>query len=167
MSNFSPTEEFMLDAPEEPVVVRRNRVLDAEMDITPMIDMTMLLLIFFLVGTRMSTEAHVELPKARYGTAVTTKDAVILTLMKGATEDRAAVYGSDGPLPAALLNSRDLAVQEQQIIQYVKSGVSSSGKKHVVIKAARGVKHRDVARVAEAAGRAAETQLYVAVLEEG
>ena len=53
---------------------------DFEMDITPMIDMTFLLLIFFLVASKMDRSVEVKLPPARHATAVATRDAVIVTI---------------------------------------------------------------------------------------
>jgi biopolymer transport protein ExbD len=165
MANAPPSVEFLVDTDEQPIALDPRRADEVEMDITPMIDITFLLLIFFLVATRMSAEAYVDLPKARHGTAVTTKDAVVLTVARGG-DDQARIYTSDGAIPAAELAAGDLAAQEKQIIQYVQTGLGEPGKHHVLIKAERGVKHREVARVAKAVGQAAETELYVAVLEE-
>jgi hypothetical protein len=97
---------------------------------------------------------------------VTTKDAVVLTVARASGDDQARIYTSDGAIPAAELAAADLAAQEKQIIQYVQTGLGEPGKHHVLIKAERGVKHREVARVAKAVGQAAEIELYVAVLEE-
>ena len=49
-------------------IFKRKRSLEeAEMDITPMIDCTFLLLIFFLVTSKMKPELAVDLPKAKHG----------------------------------------------------------------------------------------------------
>ena len=45
-----------------------------------MIDITFLLLIFFLVATRMDPRANIELPKARTGAAVSARNAVVFTV---------------------------------------------------------------------------------------
>ena len=66
---------------------RRNRDDDCEMDITPMIDITFLLLIFFLVAARLDEDTPVELPPARHGTAVAVKSSVIITLAEGDGEN--------------------------------------------------------------------------------
>ena len=50
------------------------------MDITPMIDITFLLLIFFLVCSTMSQATSVKLPPARHGKGVDEKTAVIITI---------------------------------------------------------------------------------------
>ena len=61
-------------------LVRRARTDDAEMDITPMIDVTFLLLIFFLVCSSPDQQNSVDLPKARYGTGVDKKNSVVITV---------------------------------------------------------------------------------------
>ena len=43
---------------------------DGELDITPMIDITFLLLAFFVVASKMDPQAAIELPKASYGVSV-------------------------------------------------------------------------------------------------
>ena len=42
--------EHVVDAADDQPVIRRRQLDDSEMDITPMIDITFLLLIFFLVA---------------------------------------------------------------------------------------------------------------------
>ena len=63
---------------EPPIRIRRKRNDDDEMDITPMIDITFLLLIFFLVAAKMESQGALELPPARYGTPVSAKNSVVL-----------------------------------------------------------------------------------------
>src|SRR6188768_4070497 len=71
------------DEPVEPVSTRRRKLEEADMDITPMIDMTFLLLIFFIVTSKMGPKAGIELPPARHGTAAVEKNTVILTVGPG------------------------------------------------------------------------------------
>ena len=147
-------------------LVHRPMPNDGDMDITPMIDITFLLLIFFLVATRMDTESAIELPDARNGTAVAAKNAVIITVTRGEGE-QAFVYKGDGTASENLLSATDLAQQEQDIAAHVEAGLNASiPKEHVIIKAEREVKHREVARVAKAAGQVPDVPLYVAVYEE-
>ncbi len=157
--------DYVLDAADAPLAFARPRwVPDAEMDITPMIDITFLLLIFFLVATRMSTDTVVELPKARYGTAVPTKESAVLTVT-GDGGEGALIYKGDGVAAETRLVASDLMDQENEIAAYVQQALGE-GKQYVLIKAQRNLKHREVARVARAVSQAADAQLYVAVLEE-
>ena len=81
--------------------------------------------------------------------------------------DRAFIYKGDGAVSENLLASTDLAKQEQDIAAYVEAGVNAPiPKQHVIIKAEREVKHREVARVARAVGQVPDVPLYVAVYEE-
>ena len=50
------------DAGHDPPLMPERNTEDAEMDITPMIEITFLLLIFFLVASKMDSPASGELP---------------------------------------------------------------------------------------------------------
>ena len=156
------------DASHDPPLMPERNTEDAEMDITPMIDITLLLLIFFLVASKMDQSAAVALPPAEYGMPVPTKNAVIITVDQGDSESGPAnVYKGDGVNADTQIDNSDLEALEQEIETFVSDTMlEDSNKQYVLIKAARGVKHREVARVAQAVGRVAEVQgLHVAVLE--
>ena len=150
---------------KKPLIRRPRTVEEAEMDITPMIDCTFLLLIFFLVSSKMNADVPIELPKARHGTAVVMKESIILTVAGEGSDVK--VYKGDGVDEANVIAGGSLVEQEEEIARYVEeqSAMSTPPKTNVLIKAARGVKHREVSRVSKAAGQAAVEQLYVAVLE--
>ena len=151
----------------EPVIVRHRRIRDdAEMDITPMIDITFLLLIFFLVASRMDDAASLELPPARHGEGISIRDAAILTLV--AKGDSAAIFKGDGAKEDTAVQAADPAAQELEIGEYVERLLTGeSPKQHVLIKAESNVPHREVSRVARAVGKATDALLFFAVLEEG
>ncbi|MFM7844919.1 MAG: ExbD/TolR family protein, partial [Planctomycetota bacterium] len=65
------------------VSLSKTKLEDAEMDIAPMIDCTFLLLIFFIVCSHIGQNASVDLPKAKYGVAVSAKYSVVLTVAVG------------------------------------------------------------------------------------
>ena len=159
--------EYTIEAAEESLRFSRRgkRREDPEMDITPMIDITFLLLFFFLVASRMSNEAFVQLPTARNGTAVSSETSVVVTLAKGQRED-AVIYKVDGVNAATRITSGSLEDQQKELESYIEKGLTVDSKQHVLIKAEVGVRQRDVARVAQAAGEATAQVLYVAVLEE-
>lgn len=173
MAQDTQTDHALFDvADEEPIVLRRKIPEDADMDITPMIDITFLLLIYFLVASHLDTDTAVELPPARYGTVVAAKESVIVTVANG-TDNGAAIYLADGKIDAGLVRVSDPRKQEEEIAAYVRMGLrgelpgGEAPKKYVLLKAERGVKHREVARVAAAVGTVEEeVQLFVAVLEE-
>ena len=152
---------------ENELLKPRKQLEDTEMDITPMIDITFLLLIFFLVASNMDQATPVSLPPAEYGTTVATRASVFVTVDKPSGDEPAPVYKGDGVDPANLIDSSDLEALEAELETFVADTILEDDRKqYVVIKAAKGVKHRDVARVAKSVARVAEVQrLHVAVME--
>jgi len=59
---------------------------DDEFDITPMIDVVLLLLIFFMVSARMAPGANARLPKAKHGEMTSMHDAIVLTVKNGGND---------------------------------------------------------------------------------
>lgn len=158
--------------PSLPVELPRRRsrhrsIDDASMDITPMIDVTFLLLIFFLVASRMVPGRDIQLPTARSGTAITAQTAITLTITTPETQDQLVrVYRGDGKNPEALLQANNLAGQEQLVSDFVQQQLlEKPTHRRVLLKAERAVKHRDVARVARIASQAGDLPLFVAVEE--
>lgn len=146
---------------EQDFLVPRPPMTDDEMDITPMIDITFLLLIFFLVASKMNAEQAVDLPKARHGGVVAGKESVII-LMKRGSGDQAEVMRSDG-VPF----SNDMEQQNAEIADYVQQGIDA-GKKHVIIKAEGSVRHGEVGRVSEAISESLDEGevINIAVMEQ-
>ncbi len=146
---------------EQDFLTPRPPASDDEMDITPMIDITFLLLIFFLVASKMSAEEAVDLPQARHGGVVAGKESVII-LMKRGTGDRAEVLKAD-----ATPFSIDTEQQNAEIAEYVQQGIDA-GKKHVIIKAEGNVRHGEVGRISEAISESLDEGevINVAVMEQ-
>lgn len=147
---------------EEPLA-RRSRQIDAEMDITPMIDVTFLLLIFFLVCSTPDQQTAVELPQARYGAGVNKQNSVIITVSDEGI-DTSPVYLADGKIESARLGD-DPDEQADSIEEAVLQGRDSEAKENVLIKADRNVAHREIARVMKAASRVEGMKMFLAVLE--
>ncbi|MBL9124485.1 MAG: biopolymer transporter ExbD [Planctomycetaceae bacterium] len=146
---------------EGPVLPRRRPDPDEGIDMTPMIDVTFLLLIFFMV-TGINQKSGVELPAARYGKGVSEQDAVIITLADRKAPGLARVYLADTVGGDSLPD--DLRAQEESIREYIEAA-RADHRTAVLVKAERTVHHRDVARVARAAGQVEGVTLHVAVLE--
>lgn len=146
---------------------RGRRVSDAESDITPMIDMVFLLLIFFLVASKIDEATSVKLPPARHGVAVAQENAIIVIVKKGSGDNVVVVARRDGTPFSA-----DLETQEEEIGAYVEAGMTGSPPFErpmdtIILKAEGNVKEGDVARVAQAIGRVTDTPLLnYAVVEE-
>ncbi len=151
----------LLDADES--LIRRLRTDDAEMDITPMIDVTFLLLIFFLVCSTPDQQSAVDLPKARYGTGVDKKNSVIITVSDGGVES-APIYLADGKIAGARL-SDDADEQTEKILEAVTKGREEQNKENVLIKADRNVAYREIARVIKTVSQVEGAKIFLAVLE--
>jgi biopolymer transport protein ExbD len=147
---------------EEEFYKPKPRVDDTEIDITPMIDIVFLLLIFFLVTSKMTAEETPPLPKARHGIVVPAKESVVIVMKRG-TVTQAEVKKSDG-----VLFSTDPEQQAAEIAQYVSDGIDA-GKKHVIIRAEGTVRHGEIGRVSKAISDSlGEGEVInIAVMEEG
>lgn len=133
-----------------------------------MIDMTFLLLIFFVLTSKIDTQGEVELPKTKFASTVLVDQSAVLVLAEGGPDGSARIFKGDRTDPAAQLQATNLADQEDEIIAYLEEQVDGTAKRYVLLKASKGVKHRDVARVAEAASKVETVEsLFVAVLDGG
>ena len=112
---------------------------DGELDITPMIDVTFLLLAFFVVVSRMDPQAAVALPLASYGDSIQDKDAVtLIVVLDKVTGENAEIFkgrsmASDTKVPAG-----DEESQEENIGEYVENELSSHPTKTAVLIKAEG-----------------------------
>ncbi len=68
---------------EEDFVLPRRRREDDEMDITPMIDITFLLLIFFVVCSTMDPTKIGTIPEADNGLAISAKNSAVIFINPG------------------------------------------------------------------------------------
>jgi biopolymer transport protein ExbD len=141
---------------------------EAEMDITPMIDCTFLLLIFFVLTSKMDSSKSLELPSARHGAAAVEKNCVVIVIAAG-DGGAAKVYLSEKTDETKLVTG-SAEDQEKAVAQHVVSEIRAHPeKKSVIIKAAAGVKHREVARIAKAASAMEDVtveQLFMGIVQE-
>jgi biopolymer transport protein ExbD len=169
MASVTTIPEFEEDLDERPAPLEpRDSWEDTEMDITPMIDITFLLLIFFIVSSKMNPSANVPLPGAESGIVISANNAIIITVGPGDSDEAPAnVYRGDGIVPENAFTTGDILAQEEEITAYVEELlVENPELDFVLIKASRGIKHREVSRVQSAVSRPVEIrQLYIAVME--
>lgn len=137
---------------DQPVLPRKPLKDSADMDITPMIDIVFLLLIFFLVSSTPDRSTAVELPPARYGTGVSEKNSVVITVAQADGSDKSQVFVADGRVGKAL--SDDAAEKTAAIVAAVEDGFLRESKSQVLIKAGRMVKRRNIYAVEIAVGKA-------------
>ncbi|MCA9079805.1 MAG: biopolymer transporter ExbD [Planctomycetaceae bacterium] len=142
---------------------KRTLKLDDEMDITPMIDVTFLLLIFFMVTSKMEDTSALEIPPARNGLGVSVKDSVVLSIFK--TDADPEIYLSNG-------KKENGPVSLEEVTTYVREGLAEQ-KRTLIIKADRDIPSgfvEDVARAAseadENAGTEEAMQYFVGVIDK-
>ena len=159
-----PTTDAIADlGRESPLGARKRPQEDTEMDITPMIDCTFLLLIFFTVTSTPDAQTALNLATAKYGVGISQRDSIIISIAENGESQPALVYLADGKAGEPLKGSP--ADQDAEVRNAVEEGLKA-GKSEILIKAESGVLHRDVSRVAAAAGGVSETlKLNLAVME--
>lgn len=160
---FSEILEHDLDQESESAPLRRRVENDEEMDITPMIDITFLLLIYFIVASVPDKDTAIELPKATHGVAVSQLTATVFTVGAGGA-DVAPVYSADGRIESERL-SDNLDERKTEISDLVSEAFREN-KTDVVVKADKDVAYREVDRVVKAVSKVEGVRIHLAVLEE-
>lgn len=131
---------------------------DDELDLTPMIDATFMLLAFFMVSSSMDAGSPLQLPSAHHGKGQGTKNAVVITVFYDSQTPE--IYKSDG-------RRQNGPVSMAEVVAYVREGVGE-GKATVVIKADRDTPSGFVEEVARAAGEVEGVkEFYVGVRDHG
>ncbi len=135
---------------------------DEEVDITPMIDITFLMLIFFLVTSTPDQKTEIELAEALHGNAVSQRESIMFSIAFAGLE-QSPVYAADGKIPEAAL-SDDLEKQDTEIQEEVSQGMSE-GKENVIIKADKAVPYRNVDRIIKSVSKSEGIKIHLAVLD--
>lgn len=154
--------ENSVEQDQGPAIPPRRLVDQAEMDMTPMIDCTFLLLVFFTVTSMPDTQIALDLAPARHGVGVSRQDSTIVSLAGSGGSAPAAIYLADGKIGEPLGGTP--AEQDAQIREAIEAG-KAAGRGTLIIMAEKGVLHRDVARVAKAAALVEDIKLHLGVME--
>jgi biopolymer transport protein ExbD len=125
-----------------------------ELDITPMIDVTFLLLIFFMVSSTMQPAASLDLPPADFskGVTVSSSAVVVAKAPSGANIDPQLFLGEDAQSESSMGELRSY-LEDQQ-----RAGVNK-----VVIKAEGDVPHGFVDEIARAIKELEGLEMYLGV----
>jgi len=146
---------------DEPLFKGHRPHLEANFDITAMIDLVFMLNIFFLVTTVVAAQAELDLPVVRHCVPTDPDDSVILSLI-AQDPGSVTVFISDGARPEGITDKDE---QEKAVANSVAEALRS-GKHVVLLKAERSVKLRDVKRIGAAAMRdIVGMELRMAVIE--
>lgn len=138
------------------IELRKRSVESGEMDITPMIDCTFLLLIFFLL-TSTSTTSAVKLPPAFHGAEAAEADAIIITVAR-ADDGEPQVFLADDTKPnhetVGSPEDQEAAIRKYLTDENAKVNKAGKQRNNVLVKAAMGLKYRDVDRIGRAVAKA-------------
>ncbi len=161
------SEEFASDGQsgeeDAPLIKRSKNIEDTEMDITPMIDITFLLLIFFLVASVPDPQVAIELPAAAMGDKVDPQLSSFITIaVNPANAEDAAVYLSDGKME----DHRVLKSAQRDEIARMLTDAVVQNKPYVIIKAEKDVQNGEVNRIMDYISEVEGVFPYLAVFEE-
>ena len=109
---------------------------DMDLDITPMIDVTFLLLIFFMVTSTMQASVDLDVPVAKHGVGTEKRGATIIT-----------IKANDGSPIILLGDGKGLEASVDEVAAYVEDGINERQNMQVIIKADREVPHGFVQQV--------------------
>lgn len=132
---------------------RRLAKMGGDLDITPMIDVTFLLLIFFMVTSTMQSTPDVELPVAYHGEGVGQNQQVIVSIVD--EDGRPKLIFGDPPGEEWTLSEIVTAAREQL----------QTGKTGILVKASGRIPTGYVKEVTSELQRLGELQFYYGVSE--
>ena len=149
---------------EEDFELPRKKRDDDEMDITPMINITFLLLIFFVVCSKMDPTQMGKIPEAQNGVAISAKQSAVV-FIEPAGNDKVVLKRID-----QTEFSSDEETQTAELIEYISNELKSTlgeEKNHVMIMGDGEVTVGEVTRVQKIIGDAFEDieSTYIAVKE--
>ncbi len=149
------------DSDDDPVRLSPGRKDDEDVDITPMIDITFLLLIFFVVASKMDPTQTGRIPPATNGLSVSAKDSAVIFVSRGSA-DAAIIRNIEGKE-----FSTDEELQTSEIVQYVTDQLDQ-GKNQVMILGDEDVRVAEITRIQTIIGDAFESleNTFIAVKEE-
>ena len=157
--------DLIEDDEEDTFAIPRKDRDSEEMDITPMIDITFLLLIFFVVCSKMDPSQTGKIPDAQNGLAVSAKDSAVIFIYPGAGDKVLVARGDESEF------STDEETQAAEIIDYISKELEKSigrNKNQVMIMGDANIKVAEVTRVQKIIGDAFPDldSTYIAVKEQ-
>lgn len=158
-STFSESESD----DDEPSLGHRRRKLDVtDLDITPMIDVTFLLLIFFMVTSTMKEPATADIPPARFGVGTDSTEATIITVLPPDDAGEVQVRFPDASLHSLADLRKDGALAE--LVQ--AAATADPPRLNVVINADRDLPHGVVREVSKLIGSVEGVRYFLGVQDK-
>lgn len=148
---------------DAPILGHRRRKLDpGDLDITPMIDVTFLLLIFFMVTSTMKEPATADVPPARHGVGTDASEALIVTVFRGEGGDIVQV-----DLPDGTRQTLEELEKSRSLTTLVKTAMESEPPKtDVILNADRDLTHGTVRAVSRMIGEVEGVRLFLGVRDK-
>ena len=106
---------------------------DGELDVTPMIDVTFLLLAFFVVVSKMDPQASVPLPVASYGESISEKETVTIIVTVDDSGKVPQIFLGTGMVEEELVPAGDEDDRKQFIADYVETKLTEDPSKNAVL----------------------------------
>ena len=125
--------------------------IETDLDITPMIDVTFLLLIFFMITSTMQATPDLDIPPARHGVGVDSRSAIRVVITRPPSPDDA---------PAITIEGHEVTLQE--VREAVAEGLQQ-GRDQVLVMADREIPHGFVTEVERAATESDRVTLQLGV----
>lgn len=135
----------------------KRKPIEGDLDITPMIDVTFLLLIFFMVSSTMQGKPDLDVPVAEHAIGVDALDAAVITVF-------AAASVADSPR-IVLGDTRGDEAVVGEVAAYVAEK-TRAGIRKFIIKAEGDVPHGLVEDVARAIKTVEGAELYMGVADK-
>ena len=133
---------------------------DNEVDMTPMIDCIMLLLIFFMTTSKMNAQGAIPVPEARHGREADPRKSIMISIFEAKGGKEAEVVLGDGYPDDS---QRPIAKNEEEIRTYIKNARERDLKNAVIIKAEERVAARDVHRISKIVGEFDSMTLHLGI----
>ena len=150
MSDSGALESINLDdlAPDQPPAKFRSKAEDSEMDMTPMIDVTFQLLIFFMLTNSLASAAAVLVPEALHGKGVTPEGKQVLLI-----DDQGQFYLGEALNDTTRRESMDALIQEVTTNAAEFSSQNENAPLDVIITAHKSAKHGMVRDLVDRLGK--------------
>ncbi len=127
---------------------------DADLDITPMIDVTFLLLIFFMVTSTMQATPEIDLPVAHHGLGINKSEQVTVSVLN--RDGIPVLMAGDPPAPEMSL---------EEIVEYARNEIDG-GKSGILVKASGEIPTGFIKQLTQQLQAVGEIHFYYAVSEQ-
>ena len=148
------------------IAPRRKNKEEADLDITPMIDVTFLLLAFFVVVSKIDQQPPIALPTANHGQEISPDKAVIILIDDESGSESRIYRGNSKAEKGEVSGDEDAKIE--LLANYIEGEIAKRPEViGILIKSGRRVRYKYVKLVSKAAAKAGGGRpIYVGVESE-